>query len=323
VGEITEERPLNDPAANLRIWRIPQCPFLMECSAEVLEQIRREVEAGRALPRGEREIGGVLFGIQESDSIRVLASKPLQCEHALGPGFVLSEKDEKRLTQLISAPATAPELNALQPLGWYHSHIRSRIFLSERDLQVHSRHFGAPFQIAMVIHPESERPTRAGFFFREASGEMRAESAYEEFTVEAPPPAAPEPGRPVVSKRAASDKRTPSSRKPEPQKTELLCPRCGSQRLRRSRRTGPMERLRGIFGFDPYRCHECLSRSFLKTSSGFLELARSNRRRRPEERKRARQRTRREVLLWCGSVFGFLAILYYLIRDTGPKQDAP
>jgi proteasome lid subunit RPN8/RPN11 len=323
VGEITEERPLNDPAANLRIWRFPHSPFLMECSADVLEQIRREVEAGRALPRGEREIGGVLFGIQTSDRICVLASKPLQCDHALGPGFVLSEKDEERLTQLISAPATARELNGLQALGWYHSHIRSRIFLSERDLQIHSRHFGAPFQIAMVIHPESERPTRAGFFFREASGEMRAESAYEEFTIEAPPPAAPEPGRPVVSKWAASHKRTPPSRKLEPQQPELLCSRCGSQRLHRSRRTGPMDRLRGIFGFHPYRCHECLSRSFLKTSSGLLDLARSNRRRRPEERKRVRQRTRREVLLWSGAVFGFLAILYYLIRDTGPKPDAP
>jgi type II secretory pathway component PulM len=61
----------------------------------------------------------------------------------------------------------------------------------------------------------------------------------------------------------------------------------------------------------------------VKTSSGPFELARSSRRRRPEERKRARQRTRREILLWGGGVFGFLAILYYLIRDTGPKQEAP
>jgi hypothetical protein len=32
----------------------------------------------------------------------------------MGPGFVLSEKDEKRLAKLISAPATDPELNGLQ-----------------------------------------------------------------------------------------------------------------------------------------------------------------------------------------------------------------
>ena len=55
-------------------------------SGRVLDQIRREVEAGRNLPGGERETGGVLFGIQEPGRICILASRPLQCEHAMGPG---------------------------------------------------------------------------------------------------------------------------------------------------------------------------------------------------------------------------------------------
>jgi len=307
---------------NLKAWRIPQCPFLIECSSAVLEQIRREVQNSRYRPGDERETGGVLFGIYTPDCIRILASKPLECEHAMGPGFVLSEKDEHRLEHLIAAPTTDPELKGLQALGWYHSHIRSRIFLSERDLQIHSRHFADPYQIALVIHPRSDGPARAGFFFREASGEMRAESSYEEFTIEAPPPAAPELKQAVVSKQAPSHRRTSSPAKPEQQR-EAICPRCGSKHLRRSRTTGPIERFREAFGFYPYRCHECLSRSFLKTSSGLLEHARSSPRKRPEERRRARQRTRREMLLWGGGILGFLVILYYLIRDTGPKPDAP
>jgi type II secretory pathway component PulM len=60
----------------------------------------------------------------------------------------------------------------------------------------------------------------------------------------------------------------------------------------------------------------------LKTSS-LLERARTSRRKRPEERRRARERTRREILLWGGGILGFLAILYYLIRDSGPKPDQP
>src|ERR1022692_231605 len=99
VDDISEERWRTGPGTNLTKWHIPQCPFLMECSSSVLHQIRREVEAGRNLPGGERETGGVLFGIQEPGRICILASKPLQCEHAMGPGFVLSQKDEKRLTQ--------------------------------------------------------------------------------------------------------------------------------------------------------------------------------------------------------------------------------
>ena len=322
VHEISEERWRTGPGTNLKSWRIPQCPFLMECSSAVLEQIRREVEGGRSLLRGERETGGVLFGNHEPGRIRILACKPLQCEHAMGPGFVLSEKDDKRLAQLISAPATDPELNGLQALGWYHSHLRSKIFLSERDLQIHSRYFADPYQIALVIRPGSDGPARAGFFFHEPSGEMRTESSYEEFTIETPPPAAPELKRAVVSKQAPSHRRTSSPAKPEQQR-EAICPRCGSKHLRRSRRTGPIERFCEVFGFYPYRCHECLSRSFLKTSSDLLERVRSSPRKRPEERKRARQRTRRELLLWGGGIFGFLAFLYYMIRDTGPKPDAP
>jgi proteasome lid subunit RPN8/RPN11/DNA-directed RNA polymerase subunit RPC12/RpoP len=321
VDDITEQRQPTHPGANSKTWRIPQCPFLIECSPAVLDQIRLEVERGRNLPGGERETGGVLFGLHDPNRIRILACKPLPCEHAMGAGFVLSEKDEQRLAHLISAPATDPELNGLEPLGWYHSHIRSKILLSERDRQIHSRYFAAPHQIALVIHPRSDAPARAGFFFQEPSGEMRTESSYEEFTIETPPPAAPELKPPVVSRPAPSHQRTSSASKPEPQQREAICPSCGSKRLRRSRRTGPIERFCGFFGFYPYRCHECLSRSFLKTSPDLLERARSSRRKRPEERRRSRQRTRREILLWGGGTLGFLAILYYLIRDTGPKPD--
>lgn len=317
---MSEERWTTGLGAERRAWRNPQFPFLMECSSAVLEHIRREVESGRNSPNAERETGGVLFGIREPGRIRILASKSLPCEHALGPGFVLSAKDEKRLAQLIAAPASDPELNGLEALGWYHSHIRSRIFLSERDLQVHSRYFGAPYQIALVIHPRSDRPARGGFFFREASGEMRTESSYEEFAIEAPP-AAPERKQPV-SEPARVHRRTPSPAEPSPHR-EAICPKCGSKHIRRSRRTGPIERFREVFGFYPYRCHECLSRSFLKTAPNLLKAARSSPRKRPEERRRARQRTRREMLLWGGGIFGFLAILYYIIRDTGPKPDAP
>jgi len=322
VAEISKvERA--EPSANIKAWRIPQCPFPIECSAAVLDQIRREVESGRDLPGGERETGGVLFGVQEPGRMRILACRALPCEHSMGPGFVLSEKDEQRLAQLVSSPAADPALHGLQALGWYHSHLRSKIFLSARDLQIHSRYFNAPFQIALVIRPESERPARAGFFFREPSGEMRTASSYEEFILETPPPEAPKIEQPVLSKLTSPQGRTATPARCERRRTEAICPRCDSTHIRRSRRTGPVKRFCQFFGFYPYRCHECLSRFFLKTSSDLLERSRSGSRKRPEERKRAFQRTRREVLVWGSGILGFLAFLYYVIRDNGPKPDAP
>ena len=323
VDKMSGEELLGVPGSPSKTWRFPQCAFVMECSSAVLEQVRREVEQAYKAHRGKLETGGVLFGIHEPDRIQILAAKPLQCEHAMGPGFVLTENDEKRLAQLIVAPTTDPELKGLLALGWYHSHIRSRIFLSERDLQIHSRYFDATFQVALVIRRESERPTRAGFFFRESSGEMRTDASYEEFTIETYPPAVPELKPPVVSRPAPSRIRTPAPAKPQqPQQREAICPKCGSKHLRRSRRTGPIERFCAVFGFYPYRCHECLSRSLLKTSN-LLERIQSIPRKRPEERRRVRERTRREVLLWGGGILGFMAILYYLVRDTGPKSEQP
>lgn len=321
LDNLQDEQRRTDPGTNLKIWRIQQCPFLIECSPAVLEQVRREVEQAYKSHRGKLETGGVLFGIHQPERIQILAAKPLECEHSMGPGFVLSGKDEQRLAQLVVAPATDPELKDMVALGWYHSHISSGIFLSERDLQIHSRYFDAPFQIALVIRRESERPARAGFFFRESSGEIHAEASYQEFTIETPQAEGPGLRPPVVSRPAPSHRRRPSRAKPQPQR-EAICPKCGSKHLRRSHRTGLIEQFGGVFGFYPYRCHECLSRSFLKTSN-LLERLQSIPRKRPEERRRVRERTRREVLLWGGGILGFMAILYYLVRDTGAKPDQP
>ena len=37
----------------------------------------------------------------------------------------------------IAAAGLETDLAGLNVLGWYHSHIYSKIFLSERDLQIH------------------------------------------------------------------------------------------------------------------------------------------------------------------------------------------
>lgn len=321
LDEMHGEQCRADKGADLKTWSVPRCPFLIESSSAVLEQIRLEVERAFKFHHGRLETGGVLFGIHEPERVQILAARPLQCEHAMGPGFVLTENDERRLAQLILAPATDPELKGLLALGWYHSHLRSRIFLSERDLQIHSRYFGSPFQIAVVIRRESERPARAGVFFRESSGEFRTDASYEEFTIEPYPRAASELKRPAVPKLAPSHRRTQPPAKPRQQR-EAICPKCGSKHLRRSRRTGLIEGFCAVFGYYPHRCQECLSRSLLKTSN-LLERVQSIPRKRPEERRRIRQRTRREVLLWGGGILGFMAILYYLVRDTGPKSDQP
>ena len=69
------------------------------------------------------------------------------------------------------------------PVGWFHSHTRSEIFLSAQDLELHERHFPEPWHVALVLRP-SLSGTRAGFFARDAAGNLRVGASYHVFPVE-------------------------------------------------------------------------------------------------------------------------------------------
>jgi hypothetical protein len=143
--------------------------------------------------------------------VRILAARPLECEHALGPTFTLSGKDYVRLAALLEVGCGDRRAQGWEPLGWYHSHTRSEILLSARDVEIHNRYFPDLWQVALVVRPHAMQPMRAGFFFREANGSIHADSSYNEFLLEpavvglAVSPAVVEPAvSPAVVEQAAS-----------------------------------------------------------------------------------------------------------------------
>src|SRR3954449_10740745 len=76
------------------VWGVPECPFSIEASARVLDDIRLAVtDAFFSLPRGGAEIGGILLGTFEGDRLVIAAHAALDCEHAFGPSFALSPPD--------------------------------------------------------------------------------------------------------------------------------------------------------------------------------------------------------------------------------------
>ena len=165
-------------------WSPGDGELTIEYSLEVLDSIRAEAVGGLNLFRhGGVEVGGVLFGQKDANQICIIQSRAFQSDHARGPGFILSEKDELDLGRLIQKAADEPELRGLEPVGWYRSRTRSAASLSPEDVTLYDRHFPQPWQIAMVLCPTSVGPADVGFFFREASGALRAESPYNTFTV--------------------------------------------------------------------------------------------------------------------------------------------
>ena len=142
-------------------------------------------EGFNRLLRGGVEIGGVLFGLREPDAVKILTHRALACEYAFGPSFTLSDNDRRAFEALLDSPRTDHELSGIQPVGWYHSHTRSEILLSEKDLELFQSYFPESWQIALVLRPHRFDPVRAGFFFREADGSVHAVSSRQEFVIQA------------------------------------------------------------------------------------------------------------------------------------------
>ncbi|HYW43723.1 MAG TPA: Mov34/MPN/PAD-1 family protein [Bryobacteraceae bacterium] len=170
-------------ASDVATWKAPQCAVTVEYSLRVLDDIRLAVvEAFFSLPRGGAEIGGLLLGKHAGGKVTIQDYRPLDCEHAYGPSFTLSPKDQVRLAELLAS--ISGEAGGLEPVGWYHSHTRSEILLSEPDQEIHQQYFPEPWHVALVLKPHTFQPTRAGFFFREADGSFHGASSRGEFVVE-------------------------------------------------------------------------------------------------------------------------------------------
>src|SRR5271168_3091293 len=159
-------------------WSVAESPISIEYSLVVIEEIRHAVAEGfQRLSRGGIEVGGVLYGAREGRTVRVLAMRPITCEHARGPAFLLSDKDRISLNQQLGSDAEDPHLEGQIAVGWFLSHTRSEITLSDSDLELYSIFFPAPWQVTLVVRPGRGGSMRAGFFVREADGTVKSESS--------------------------------------------------------------------------------------------------------------------------------------------------
>src|SRR5579862_3093495 len=127
--------PLN-PSVNpsdvkFGLWSPPESPVMIEYSLVAIEEIRHEVAEGyQRLSRGGIEVGGILYGMRDGRTVRIMATRPIACEHARGPGFVLSDKDRAALHEQFLRDKSDPHLEGMISVGWFLSHTRSEILLS-------------------------------------------------------------------------------------------------------------------------------------------------------------------------------------------------
>jgi len=176
-------------------WSAGDSPIAIEYSLVVLEEIRHEVNQGlQKFSRGGVDVGGILYGSRDGRKIRVSAIRMIACGHTNGPSFILSEQDQAVLTQQLAEDASDPHLEGLICLGWFVSHNRGEIALTESDVNLYSHFFHDPWQVTLVIRPGRGGTMKAAFFVWEPDGTVRADRSYKEFNLPDRLSAVPLPG---------------------------------------------------------------------------------------------------------------------------------
>ena len=164
-------------------WSVGASPVTIEYSLVVVEEVRHEVAEGfQKLSRGGIEVGGLLYGVREGQTVRIMAIRPAACEHASGPAFRLSEKDRAALAEQMRQDREDSRLEGLVCVGWYVSHTRTEIALAQSDQEIFSTYFSQPWQVTLVVRPSRGGNMRAGFFVWESNGTVNASQSYLEFT---------------------------------------------------------------------------------------------------------------------------------------------
>jgi hypothetical protein len=152
----------------------------IECAPAVLNAACTAAMTGlRKLAKGGLEVGGLLFGERTSGLIRILASRPIECEHRFGPSFVLSDRDRALLQNALAGFRSDSELAPLELLGCYFSHSRHGAALTERDVELWDQYFAKPDQIALLLIPSLSGVVRGTLLARDAQGTLIPCHAFE------------------------------------------------------------------------------------------------------------------------------------------------
>ena len=182
---------LDPEPANLEteyaFWLDPTGTFRIQYSLPVFHEIDFQVNEGyRRIPHGGIETGGILWGRMEAEAVTIEAFRQIDCEHAAGPSFLLSERDLAGLPELFSRAAGEEELRHLQPVGWFIAHTRGPLTLTDRERAVFDQFFPGPGKLTMLVKPERFQPTRFGLLVRRADGSTPSDASEQAFILPLP-----------------------------------------------------------------------------------------------------------------------------------------
>lgn len=149
------------------MWQVPGKPVRIHLSLEVVDRLQQDVMRGfGSVPRRGAEIGGILLGAVESGSrdVRVEAYELISIEYKLGPSYRFSGKDAETFEKALQALRGR---RTSRPVGYFRSHTREGVGLSDEDRALVAKSFPEPEAIVLLIRPFATKPSVAGFYFKE------------------------------------------------------------------------------------------------------------------------------------------------------------
>ena len=162
-----------DEIGEYAIWSEPGTSFQIHYSLPVFHEIDFTVSEGyRRIPHGGIEVGGLLLGRRFAEGVRIEAFRQINCEHALGPSFKLSERDLSELREQIGRVGVDPELGGLETLGWFIAHTRGPLQLTEAEAQQFDDLLPGAGMVTVLVKPEKFKPTLFTFLVRHGDGSV-------------------------------------------------------------------------------------------------------------------------------------------------------
>ena len=167
-----------DSALGYAYWISPDGSSKVTYSLNLFHELDTLVNDGyRRIPHGGVETGGLLFGSRSGNALQVEAYRPIQCQHAFGPSFVLSESDLAGIQEQLVSAGADQDLSGLQPVGWFIGHTRSPLQMSDREALWFDTLFPEPGSLTVLVKPERFQPTHFGFLVRRPDGQLERDAA--------------------------------------------------------------------------------------------------------------------------------------------------
>lgn len=166
------------------LWEITGRPVAVRLGFAFVDRLLQEVMRGfGAMPRRGVEMGGVLLGwVDRSGATPVVVVEdyePVPCQHTRGATYLLSEQELSRFDETVAKWGYS-EGKQSYAVGYYRSHTREGLGMSDEDLELFNKSLPDPAAICLLVKPFATRVSQAGIFIRENGG-VRAQSSYQEF----------------------------------------------------------------------------------------------------------------------------------------------